>query len=301
MSSVKTRWNSVYLMANRALEMRRALVLFFDEINIASDEKLSNEDWKLLETLKTILRPLYLVTLELSSEKMTTLSKVLPVYSILHDAYSADVQSREEKEYRKILLDGLKHHFKELDTREVYTNSMIFDPRYKSVAFSTKSKALLAEKEAKADAMKTAVLNESSTEDINDKPDDNEEEEKTPLQDEFDDLWSNFDQKTANPTTKKSRVSDYRKECIELEFKKYLSLPKMDRKLCPIKWWKNEGSKKFPYLFQAAQKYLSMPATSVPSERVFSNAGNIITKQRSTLDKNIANMLITLHTNLKAD
>lgn len=302
-SFVKTRWNSVYLMADRALEMRQALVLFFDEINIDSDEKLNDEDWKLLGTLKTVLRPLYLVTLELSSEKMTTLSKVLPVYSILHGAYSADVPNKEEKEYRKVLLDGLKHHFKDLDTQEVYTNSMIFDPRYKSHAFSSKSKALLAEKEAKADALKTAVANESSTEDINDKSDENddEEEEKSPMQNEFDDLWSSFDQKTANPPGKKSRVSDYRKECIDLEMKKYLSLPKLDRKLCPIKYWKEEGSKKFPYLFQAAQKYLSMPATSVPSERVFSNAGNILNKQRSTLDKNIANMLITLHTNLKTD
>ena len=49
------------------------------------------------------------------------------------------------------------------------------------------------------------------------------------------------------------------------------------------------------------QKYLSMPATAVPSERVFSNAGYILNKRRSTLDKNVANMLVTLHTNLKAD
>ena len=37
----------------------------------------------------------------------------------------------------------------------------------------------------------------------------------------------------------------------------------------------------------------------IPSERAFSNAGNVITNRRTKLGKDLANMLITLHTNLK--
>jgi len=287
----------VYLMADRALEMRQALVLFFDEYDM--DERITEEEWKLLGTLKTVLRPLYLMTLELSAEKLTTLSKVLPVYSVLHDAYSnVASETKNEGKYRKLLLDGLKSQFKDIDNQEVYTNATVFDPRYKSLVFSTQTKAQQAEKQAKADAMGMEDSDVKGTEEITDESCENVQE-KTPIQRDFDDLWSKFDQKTVNPSTKRSRVLDYKKECIDLEMKKYLSLPKLDRKECPMQWWKNEGSKKFPHLFQAAQKYLSMPATSVPSERVFSSAGNILTKRRSKLNKNVANMLITLHTNLK--
>ena len=296
-SSVKTRWNSVYLMAVRALEMRQALVLFFDEYSIDEEEKLTDEDWKLLKTLTAVLRPLYLVTLELSAEKMTTISKVIPVYSILLDAYSTKV--RNEEKYRKMLLDALNHHFKDIEAQDVYTNATIFDPRYKNVAFSTRDKANQAEKQAKSDAMKAVSIESEEGNDDEDESD--EEREKSSMESDFDDLWSKFDQKKVNPPGRRSKVTDYKKECINLEMKKYLSLPKVERRECPIKWWNKEGSKDFPNLFQAAKKYLSMPATSVPSERVFSNAGNILNKRRSRLDKNVANMLVTLHTNLKDD
>ncbi len=46
-----------------------------------------------------------------------------------------------------------------------------------------------------------------------------------------------------------------------------------------------------------AQSYLSIPATSVPAERVFSTAGNVITKKRNRLSPDTAEMIIFLHEN----
>ena len=117
------------------------------------------------------------------------------------------------------------------------------------------------------------------------------------LQKEDDELWGNFDAKIAK-ITKKSKNSDHIQEGIDLEMRKYLSQPIIDRKSCPLTWWKNTGQKQFPLLFDCAQKYLCMLATSVPSERVFSSAGTILNKKRSRLGKETANMLITLHANL---
>ena len=48
------------------------------------------------------------------------------------------------------------------------------------------------------------------------------------------------------------------------------------------------------HLFKIAMEYLSMPATSVPCERLFSKAGQIITEQRTRLKGERLNKLILL-------
>ena len=112
------------------------------------------------------------------------------------------------------------------------------------------------------------------------------------MQAENDELWGN-----AEPATSKPTKSDHVKECVDLEMKKYISLPIVDRKMDPIKWWFEVGKSQFPTLFLAAQKYQCMTATSVPSERVFSIAGNIVTKKRNSLGTQCVNEIVTLHHN----
>ena len=108
-----------------------------------------------------------------------------------------------------------------------------------------------------------------------------------------DELWGAFD--SDNKTSSKT---DSTKDCIDLEMKKYLALPKINRHEDPIKWWFNVGKTQFPMLFAGAQKYQCMTATSVPSERVFSTAGNVITKKRASLGTQLVNELVTLCHNL---
>jgi hypothetical protein len=62
----------------------------------------------------------------------------------------------------------------------------------------------------------------------------------------------------------------------ELQSKLPASYPTVqdDRALeSPIDWWREIGSKHFPYLQGIARVFLAVPATSAPSESVFSRAG----------------------------
>jgi hypothetical protein len=70
------------------------------------------------------------------------------------------------------------------------------------------------------------------------------------------------------------------------------ALPDMD----PFKWW-YDNEKRFPVLFNIARKFLGIPATSVPSERLFSDAGNQITSERNRLKAETVSELLFLKRN----
>jgi hypothetical protein len=62
----------------------------------------------------------------------------------------------------------------------------------------------------------------------------------------------------------------------------------------PLSWFK-ENESKFRYVAAVAKRFLCIPATSAPSERVFSTAGLTISKQRASLNPDNAADLIFLH------
>jgi hypothetical protein len=61
----------------------------------------------------------------------------------------------------------------------------------------------------------------------------------------------------------------------------YLAIPQIRFNDCPLEWWKM-NEKRFPILSILAKVYLCIPATSTPSERLFSNASNLMTVKRTT-------------------
>lgn len=82
------------------------------------------------------------------------------------------------------------------------------------------------------------------------------------------------------------------------EMEAYIQMDKLNIDCDPLIWWK-ENEWKLPLLANLARKYLCVPATSVPSERVFSTAGDIVSAQRAALDSDKVDMLIFLKKNMK--
>jgi hypothetical protein len=66
----------------------------------------------------------------------------------------------------------------------------------------------------------------------------------------------------------------------------------------PLQWWKKKQDQ-LPILAKLARVYLAVPATSAPSERVFSKANHIISKTRCRLDPAKAGRMIWLASMLK--
>ena len=57
----------------------------------------------------------------------------------------------------------------------------------------------------------------------------------------------------------------------------------------PLEWWK-DNSYRYKLLSTLAAKYFYVPATSVPSERVFSCTGNIINSKQACIHPENVNM-----------
>lgn len=81
------------------------------------------------------------------------------------------------------------------------------------------------------------------------------------------------------------------------EFSWYCSLPCLaDKNSDPLQWW-IQHAETFPNLATLARKYLCIPATSVPSERLFSSARNIVSAKRNSLKPAKVNQLCFLAAN----
>ena len=68
----------------------------------------------------------------------------------------------------------------------------------------------------------------------------------------------------------------------------------------PLNWWKKHELT-FPRLAKLARAYLALPATSAPSERIFSQASLVLAKRRTRLDPEMAGKLLCVKKNWDAE
>ena len=74
--------------------------------------------------------------------------------------------------------------------------------------------------------------------------------------------------------------SDDHLQHLQDELERYLKEAEINfRKDDPLLWWRNHETY-FPTIAKLARNYLCIPASTAPSERVFSTAKNILQKKR---------------------
>ncbi|KAK7173382.1 hypothetical protein R3I93_003262 [Phoxinus phoxinus] len=80
------------------------------------------------------------------------------------------------------------------------------------------------------------------------------------------------------------------------EIREYFLAPHIPTMENPLQWWAR-NHENFPLLAKLCKRYLAVPATSTPSERIFSLAGNTISRQRASLHPAHVDALVFLHEN----
>lgn len=309
---VPTRWNSTYMMLERALTLKRPILLYTANHDLPI---LSSNEWNLLEKLLHILQPFYEITKQVSSE-VSTLSEVIP-HVIALDRYLSrqgndiGVQTTK-KSLQKALKKRLLSSVGTLNILEEknYMLATALDPRYKLKYMKEKRETvrrLLIESMTMRTQQNITVEESSETTD-------SEHEDITPpaepmveqvlllqetIHNDFMACYDDHDdtQMGVTNTTKASTI-DTRLATLVSEIDKYFDSPVIQRSYDPVEFWK-DNKNTFPEMSQLSRRYLSCPASSVYSERLFSEAGNIFDEHRARLLPKTGEKLLFLHHNMR--
>lgn len=292
--SVPTRWNSIYYMLVRFLDLKEEIRA---SLAVLGPE---NIEFETISQLIKILAPLESATKTMSGEKYVTLSSVIIISNGLEKIYTRLIEQSVEqfsdpiKEVLNDINQNIKLRFRNQEASNTLLVSTFLDPRYKNVGFSgeqisEKARNLVTNlltnqiETRKEEEITISTVNQHATNEISE--DDREEFS------EFS-IWGDFDKQISKykPTSGNSRA----KAIIEIQ--RYLEEPYLNRKNDPLKWWKENGHN-FPNLKQLVRQKFGTVSTSVPCERLFSKAGELVSQKRSRLSSEKVQKVLFIQNN----
>lgn len=278
---VSTRWNSIYYMISRLLDVYPAVYA----VLYASPHKhllLTDTERTSVENLRQILLPFEKATRKVSAEKIPTGGLILP-YMYQFSTESTQVLETDTqigKTVKALIKADLSSRYVDDDQRDLLLLLSVLDPRVRSMdwmAEEDRDRAyFLLKKECERISQAspvTSVPMPATSVDQND---------------EF-----SFLSLGQTEETHLTQMTDELNRYKQKERSLGLSVVKT-----PLQWWK-ENQGQYPILAKVARIYLGVPATSVPSERVFSSAGSLMNKREHLLPEN-TDLLIFLYHNFPA-
>lgn len=166
--------------------------------------------------------------------------------------------------------------------------STVLDPRFKLHVF--KNQVYATDIKKTVIDLVTANINKKLP--VQQREDVEASEEPVSKRNKFD-IWDEYD--TIVNTVRPEGTP--RSQAV-LEVQRYLELPVIGRQQDPLEWWKT-FKHSFPNLAVLARSKLNFMATSVPCERLFSKAGNIMNERRTRLGIRKMQQLLFLNSNYK--
>ncbi|XP_041468262.1 E3 SUMO-protein ligase ZBED1-like [Lytechinus variegatus] len=295
--AVKTRWNSTFDMLRRLKEQRWAVcrVLSNRRYTNQTDARtleLTDHQWRLLEGLLDSLEPFKVATTVLSGEEHTTSSVVGPFMAGIldHHLTIGEDDLPGVQSFKRKAADELTRRFDLCPATDRGTaEASPITPTLKASALDPRHKRMSFVADSTREAVISAIREELPPPVPKRRRADGRDEDQ-PSTSALDFLLTGTKEAADDRGEEEAEVVD--------EVDAYLQRPAPPRATDPLLWWRdNEDA--HPRVAQLAKKYLTLPATSVPSERVFSSAGNIVNKKRSCLEPENVDMLVFLKGNLK--
>lgn len=296
------RWNSTLTMMERLLIVKEPLMLV--SMSLSRCPKMpSNDQWESINDFVILLKPFESLTIQISSEQRPTLAKVIPLLrGLLLSVNNKNPVTYTGKFLKKKLLEETTKRFNDIEEMypsHLYSKATILDPRFKKAAFISNENANTAEQEVQkeiADYIKTNApernILEQSVYHTTLTTAEQLEHSSQPVS-----LQENLlTYLEATVTTLRSQTT-YSSTAATL-FKQYMNIEFLNIQDDPILFWKN-NKQMLGALCEVALKYSCIPATSVPSERVFSKAGQIVSARRNRLLPDNVDKLIFLNANLE--
>jgi len=308
---VATRWNSTYSMLERLCEQRWPISAVLSDPNITrrADRSLdlTTEQWAIAEDTATILQPFVTLTEMLSKEEnVSTISAVLPLLSKIKNEFLTvgAIDSTATKALKRKLTEEIDRRWEFSDPTDAAVLGAALDPRYKRLKWLSDEEkqavrmelttlaerlrvrpAVRVREEAVSDADSQASGSDTASPAKMAKISDRERTRKLLSMDDDDDDDGSEGDQDEGPTAERE-LNDFVRD-------------KSKASSGPLSWWK-DNAPRYPKLAAVAKMILSIPATSTPSERIFSKAGFIVNKNRSCLlPKNVDTLVFLAHNEIR--
>lgn len=278
-------------MLDRVIKIKEPLMATLAIVR--SDLALSTEDWTLIEMTLPILKTFYEVTVEISTEKTVSLSKVIVYCRLLlrqvsHRLSEAAMDSIKIQNLLATLEDQLQSRFGSIEgsRNPLYAECTILDPRFKGKGFRDEEnfKRALASLSMRVGAMRTPAV--PVTVPLTSEP---------PPQSSStvpNSIWNDFDTEIARLVPENNTAAGV------VEINKYIQEPLLNRMEDPL-LWRHARKSVYPILYKYVLKRLNIVATSVPCERIFSKAGLTLTNRRRRLKATKVSQLLFIGCNTK--
>jgi len=314
----KTRWGSAHDMLERLLKSRPAisacLALKLSTRRKAPDD-LSPSEWKDVEGLLRVLKPVKDTTEYLSKEKHPTIGVVFPlVHRLLHHHLKVTTQTRMEDgdlvgAFKVTLRDDLSERWNTMTdfSPDIVFLSAFLDPRLKGFSFVTDA--------TERSALKNKCLRmiegwlatpqryspESSQGSLGERDNEEDEDNATPNRCMINRLFgesiaANISSSVGGPATYQEELTSYLQQAPLPLLERSTDDASRTQHTDPLVWWSTHQHN-YPHLAKLAKRFLAVTSTSVPSERVFSRGGSIVSKKRCALTGSNVSMLMFIACN----
>lgn len=298
--SVETRWNSVFYMFERLHEQKDVVTTVLCLLG-KSSLCLSEEDWSLISLSIDALRPFEEITREISSEKHVSVSKVIPLVSLL--LKSAASNERQGNTLAAELSAQCQRRFRGIETCYGLAVSTYLDIRFKNLGFRDMANV----EPVKARLItEMQLINQTSAPSMSAPPEPSSSSATSSASSMAPattscspagaaakgGIWMEFDSQVLASQQHRTTGTD-----SLIEMRRYTEEKPIPRDQDPLLWWK-KNEETFPSLSKLARKHLGVIGSSVPSERIFSKASQLVSDRRSAIKGKNVNMLLFLNKNL---
>ena len=311
MQEVETRWNSTYLMLQRLMEQREpvgaALAGLQHDVPF-----LTAEEFNIVGACLSLLSPFFDATVELSAEENVSASKVVPLVKMLEHTLQEEMTKPAPAaalEMGNQLIRQLREKLYTLQSMSIMSLATLLDPRFKVIGFFSQTKANEAIKRLTSECA-AIIRSTQSREEI---PQASTSHDVTggnllfyilrliiPMKTLRNmicgfflgsKLWHRLDTSVMEAQKTQNVTAD-----ATVEVQRYLSEPNISRLENPLVYWERQTFL-YRHLYRLALAFLCTPASSVPCERVFSKAGEVVSKKRNRLKPKTVENLLFLNKN----
>lgn len=276
--SIHTRWNSIFYMLERMYEQLDAVNTVL-ELHDMRSKCLSDQDANNMKILMSSLKPFKVAVTSLCSDKSCCISVALPLVKGLLKMMTSVTEAKEP--LTQHLIDGLIARFSKIEEIEWIATATLLDPRFKRYEFAEKNvidkatESVVAEISAWIEPVQENSLNTSEPS-------------------ASDTFWDYLDVITGNGEAKKQAQIP---PSANRELQCYLDATPIPRKEDALFYWK-QHKEVLPNLYKVALKYLSVPITAIPTDRLFTKDEDSFFHKTCRIKSKHINMILFLNRNM---